>query len=292
LLSRRAATVIELLAALTLAALLFATATNSLLRQQRTAARIASHVIAEQQFRGLTDLAAADLASLTPAAEDLVPGEARDTAIQFRAPVATGFACRGSTGNTMLFASAGDGGVEAGIASPPGAGDSLWWYPGRGAPWTARRIIDAQIVAASCPELGSGVAPALRVRFGGTDTLAHGTPLRVTRQLRYVLYHAAGGSLQLGLREWSERARRFAPPQPVAGPFLPRLATGQRTGFRYFDAEDRELLPASSGAGVDVRRVARVRLTALRSGQPPAPAADPGRGDSVDVALQRGASGP
>jgi hypothetical protein len=88
------------------------------------------------------------------------------------------------------------------------------------------------------------------------------------------------------LREWSETTQRFAPPQPIAGPFARRLGTGVQTGFRYFDAEDWEL--PVGGAGVEVGRIARIRVTAIALVRQALGSGDSLHVDSADVALQHG----
>jgi hypothetical protein len=285
MLTRRGTTLIELLVALTLAALVLGTATGSMLRQHRTTTGLAHHSAVERQLRAATGLTSGDLGALAAGAGDLAQGEARDSTLQMRVAVATGFACKGSPGRATLVVTTGDDADAGGVVSSPREGDSLWWYQTRGALWSARRITEAQSVVESCPALGGEAGPALRLRFAGTDTLPDGSPLRATRQLRYLLYRASDGGWQLGLREWSEVTRRFAPPQPLAGPFIRRLPSGERTGFRYFDAADRELLPQPTG--VDVSRVARIRITALSTDGGAGSTGEGVRRDSVDVALQR-----
>jgi hypothetical protein len=106
----------------------------------------------------------------------------------------------------------------------------------------------------------------------------------VTRPLAYVVYRSGDGSWQLGMREWSDASQRFAPPQPIAGPFA-RFRAGVRTGFRYFDADDSEL---GDGVGsVEMGRIARIRITTVGLVRSAIAGDDSLHVDSADVALQR-----
>src|SRR6476469_2267769 len=91
---RRAGTsLIEVIVALAMSALVFAAATSSLLQQQRTSLRVRSTTAADEQLRSATNLVAHELAHLDPLAGDIASGEARDTSIQLRATIAAGTAC-------------------------------------------------------------------------------------------------------------------------------------------------------------------------------------------------------
>jgi type II secretory pathway pseudopilin PulG len=284
---RRAITLVELLVAITLGAVVLGTAASSVLRQQRAARRIAGMVVGAAQSGAASSLLLAELADLMPSADDLVAGEARDTALQLRAPVASGVACDSAVGRTRLALSDGDDLALGAVSSPPRAGDSLWWYSDESTSWRARRITDAQSITAPCPLPMNRPRHVMRLELADADvdTIPPGALLRVTRPLRYVLYRSGDGSWQLGLREWSDVTQRFAPPQPIAGPFARRLVSGERTGFRYFDAEGWELPAGPSGA--EVGRIARIRITAVALVRAALAGGDSLHVDSADVALQR-----
>jgi hypothetical protein len=273
------------LVAITLGAVVLGTAASSVLRQQRAARRIAGRVVGGAHGGAASSLLLAELADLMPSAGDLVAGEARDTALQLRAPIASGVACDSAVGRTRLALSDGDDLSLGGVSSPPRAGDSLWWYSDESTSWRARRIADAQSVTAPCPFSMNGPRHALRLELADADTIPAGALLRVTRPFRYVIYRSGDGSWQLGLREWSDATRRFAPPQPIAGPFARRLVNGERTGFRYFDAEGWELPAGPSGA--EVGRIARIRITTVALVRAALAGGDSLYADSADVALQR-----
>jgi hypothetical protein len=149
--------------------------------------------------------------------------------------------------------------------------------------WRGGRIVSSDSLSLPCPLTGASARPARRVAVAAPDSIPFGALLRVTRPARYVFYKGGDGSWQLGLREWVEASARFAPPQPIAGPFLMRAGSA-RAGLRYFDADGGEL--SSADGAVNVDRVARIRIGVLgidRSGG----GRDTVRRDSMDVALQR-----
>ena len=287
MLRRPAATLVELLVALTLAGIVLGSATTSVLMQQRAHARIVDVSSSDMQLRAATSLLAAQLALLDPAAGDLTSGEADDTALQFRAPIAASLACERSIGSVTFLPDPVGGVSYGGIASMPRPGDSLWWL-GDSA-WSGARIRNVGTIAAACVDPIASAGDALSLTLTGSgDTIPAGAALRITRQTRYGVYRAGAGSWQLGFREWNESAGTFSAPQPIAGPLLLRSAN-RRSGFRYFDDVGQEIVPALGA--LDAARVTRIRistqsLVAVRErGQ------DSVRSDSVDVALRR-ARGP
>jgi hypothetical protein len=255
-------------------------ATATVMHQAREGGVALARSRAESQARAALALVPSALAGLSPAAGDLVAGEARDTALQLRVAMAQGVACDSTTGIVML--SVADSGTDhsTALASAPKAGDSLWWWPPGGASWNVRRVTSVSSGTATCAADGPGTRPVLRIGFGTPDTVPARAPVRVTRQARYSFYRAGDGTWQLGLAEWSDVLHAFAPPQPVAGPFL--LAAGTRSGFRYFDAAAAEL--STSGQGAEANQVVRIRVTVVTSAGPTGTTPGTYR-DSVDIAF-------
>jgi prepilin-type N-terminal cleavage/methylation domain-containing protein len=272
-------TLVELLVALTLAAIVFGAATSSSLRQQRSHVNIIASTDADAQIRAATLVLAGQLDLLDPVAGDLVQGEAQDTAMQVRAPVAQSLACSREVGAaTLLPDVVGSVGV-GGAVSTPRTGDTLWWLADTA--WHAERIVGVNGVNSACAN-GLGSGQTIQLIVATADTIDAGSPLRVTRQTRYSIYRASDGTYQLGNREWNDSTHRFAAPQPVAGPLLPRSGA-RRTGFRYFDAAGAELTTA--GGPIDVRSIARIRISAQSVVAVHSAPGDSVRVDSVDVAL-------
>lgn len=276
---RTGATLVELVVALTLSAIVLGTAASSVLRQHRTTRVVAADAATSAQLRAATGALAAELSVLSTSAGDIVPGEARDTALQLRALVTAGVACADAVASAT-FAPDDDGVPEALWDNEPRVGDSLWWYAGDA--WRSARIVSSDSVLAGCLLAGVPARPARRIVVSGpADTIPLGAPLRVTRPARYSFYRSGDGSWQLGLREWIA-GDRFGAPQPVAGPFLVRSGD-RRSGFRYFGPNGEEL--DGGGAGVEAGQVARIRVTVLTADPSSAGAPNVVRADSADVAL-------
>jgi hypothetical protein len=276
--TRQGATLAEVLVALTLGAVVLAAGTSSLVRQQRTASRLRGSAMGSAQLRAATGALAAELSALTQG--DLASGEARDTAIELRSFVAGGIACEDALGRAT-FASDDESAAIPGAL--PKTGDSLWWYA-EDVGWRGRRIVVSDSIAGLCALTSTVHGAARRVAIAEPDSIPLGAPLRVTRPVRYDFYRGADGRWQLGLRDWLAESGRFAPPQPVAGPFLAR-AGAVRTGLRYFDATGAELPMGPAGVRADA--VARVRVTILGIDLAAMGMRDSVIRDSIDVALAR-----
>lgn len=286
MLTRRGTALLELLLAIALAGVVLSIATASLLRQQRVHARLRGLSSSDKQLRAATMLLAGQLAELEVAAGDIASGSASDSALQFRATVATSFACEQSAGSVSLLPERGGGGLYAGTLSPARPGDTLWWLGD--STWTAARIRSVGATSVTCTSPLAFAGQAMRLALTPSlDTIPAGAPLRITRQTRYSVYRSGDGSWQLGSREWNEVTGTFSSPQPVAGPLL--FARGTRgSGYRYFDAMGQEIDVTAGPA--DVARIARIRITmrSIASGQDRG--SDSVRTDSVDVGLRRGGS--
>lgn len=279
MLTRRGATLVELLVGLTLAGIVLGSATSTLLRQQRSHTRIADVRAADGQLHAVTAILAGQLAHLEPG--DLAAGMASDTSLQFRSPVAHGVACIAPPGRAIALPHVPNAPWPDDPLLGVRPGDSLWWFADSS--WRSAAIADVatMVVTCSAPVPASGMSVHLTI--GDLDTVPAGAPLRVTRQARYTIYRASNGTFQLGLREWNPNAQNFSAPQPVAGPLL-RLAGARRTGFRYHDRAGNEAVPVAGA--IDVRQVARIRVTASTRVMTRSSADDSVRTDSVDVALR------
>ena len=279
---RPGASLVELIVALALSAVVLGTAASSVLRQHRTTRVVTGEAASTAQLRAATGALSAELAVLGGGGGDIVPGEARDTAIQLRALVSSGVACDAAVAS-VTFAPDDDGLPEALWGNVPHVGDTLWWYATSPmSAWRGARIVASDSVTAPCLLAGSTGLPARRVTVSGVgDTIGVGAPLRVTRPARYSFYKSGDGSWQLGLREWLADDH-FGAPQPVAGPFVLRSGD-RRSGFRYFGQNGMEL--AATTAAVEAGQVARIRITVLAADPPAAGTSSLVRADSIDVAL-------
>ena len=119
MLSRRGTSLIEVLIALVLAAIVLGPATGTLLRQQRGMTKLTVAAQSGAQRRAANALLASPLALQTPTTEDIADGEARDTSLQIRAVVASGLACDSSAG--PAFVTTDSAGAAIGVANAIGA---------------------------------------------------------------------------------------------------------------------------------------------------------------------------
>lgn len=286
MLTRRGSTLAELVVAIVLASLVLGTATSSVLRQQRSAARLAARGAVEEQLHGGNGLAFAQLAMLSASAGDLVAGQISDSALQLRATIATGLSCSGAVAAVTILADPEPELPSVGWAGPAHRGDSLWWFGERDTTWHARVVQGTSTSATGC-----GGARSVVLSLAGTDSLAASQPVRVTRPVRLSVYRAGDGSWQLGERELSETTGQLGGVQPVAGPFVRALPSGERTGFRYFAADGSELHPDLDTSLTS--RIARVRFTLLAARRDTVAAARLSiatvQRDSIDVAVRGGA---
>lgn len=280
-LSRRGASLVELIVALTVAGLVLAAATESLLRQQRAARWVGGVAGAEGQMRSLAQLLPAELALLDAGAGDVAAGQASDSTIQIRAVVASSLACDSATNVITLLPEALTGIAIGGSARVPAIGDSVWFFAGDSLGWRGTRVAAVARVNASCATPASPLGPTHRLTLSASLDMPGGTPLRVTRQERYVIYRASDGRYYLGARDWSLALAAFGAPQPIAGPFIRALPSGAYSGFSYFDSVGASIVPN----GTNERDIVRVRVISFVA-LPTRSAADSVRRDSVDVALE------
>jgi hypothetical protein len=249
---------VELVVALTLTGLVLAAASSSLLRQQRGFRWIGDVAGAESQMRPLAQTLSADLALLDPVADDVVAGQASDSTLQLRATVASSLACDTATSTVTLIPESTTGVAISGSARAAAAGDSLWFLTDS-LGWQAKRITSVSRVSAGCSSPAVSAGATTRLVLNAPIDAPGATPIRVTRQERYLLYRASDGAWYLGVSDWSVATGRFASPQPIAGPFLRVTSDGARTGFRYFDASGGAITPNGSNE----RTIARIRVSSV-----------------------------
>ena len=271
-------TLAELLVALSLAGIVLAVAASSMLRQQRSVRWIEGLSGAELQLRPVLRLFVDELSVLDASAGDIAPGQASDSSLQLRAEIAASLACDSASTITLLPVSSAAPDL-AGVARVPAIGDSVWLYRDASRGWTARAVTGVSRITSACSVPTSAPGPTYRLQLDAPADVAGGTPLRVTRWERWVIYRGGDGRWYAGIRDFSPGTQRFLAAQPIAGPFL-HVMRGERTGFRYFDAAGGALLPDSTNE----RSIARVRITTL-SVVPSA--TDSVREDSADAVLAR-----
>ena len=281
MLRRPGVTLVELVVALSLGGIVLAVASGSLLRQQRAVRWIDGLSGAELQSRTVLRLLADELEPLH--AGDLAAGQASDSSLELRAVVAASLTCDSAAAVTLVPES--DAAPPLGVvARAPVVGDSVWLYRDS-LGWRGHSVISVARTTAACGVPTTASGPAYTLALDAPAGVRAATPVRVTRRERWVVYRAGDGRWQLGVRDWSASASRFLAPQPVAGPFVRRTANGRRTGFRFFDASDAEVVPDGTNEGT----IVRVRITTISSA--PSTAGEGVRHDSAHAVLScRGAS--
>ena len=276
---RAGVTLVELLVALSLAGIVLAVAAGSLLRQQRGVRWIDGLTGAELQSRAVLRLVADELEALDAGAGDIAAAQASDSSLELRAVVAASLTCD-SAGTVTLVPETQASPPLGGAARAPAVGDSAWFYRDS-LGWHGHTVTSVSRTTTACAVPSSASGPAFALSLDRPANVPGATPVRVTRWERWVVYRAGDGRWHLGIRDWSASASRFLGAQPVAGPFLRRTPDGRRTGFRYFDASEAELVPD----GTNERAIARVRITTLSA--VPSTTGDGVRRDSAEAVLSR-----
>lgn len=270
-----------------------------LARHERAHATLDARLLAGAQLREGEGALALDLLPLSPAAGDIAPGEARDSAIAIRSVVATGIVCD-TAGLSIAIAPPAEDALESlqSRLTMPQRFDTLWaWAEGSaGRSWVPLRVGAVSTSGSRCGGgLGTMTLPARpRLVAGITGVaalppgLAAGTPIRITRRVRWSLYRASDRRWWLGVREQAATSGALAAVQPVVGPLRPYSADSTRSGaaFLYYDAAGSALPPGL----VDPRAIARIRVV-LRADSLPsraAPGAQSSRDTTVIVVAPRG----
>jgi prepilin-type N-terminal cleavage/methylation domain-containing protein len=290
---RRAFTLAELVVALTLGGVAFTAFALVVAQQERAHARLAQRIRARSQaIEGAAPLVT-DLRAIVPAAGDIAPGSARDSAIDLRAVVATLAVCELSERTIVTTATS--------LLSAPKPADTAWAYVEVDSThiWIALAVTNVAAAAAAdsaacqtgAAAVGAGTPERRRHRYAielaqpPPVSVNAGTPLRFTRRTRYSLYRAPDGGWYLGRRELSATLGRFETTQPVSGPYrayAPVPAGSSGLELRYFDKTGSEL---PSGM-LETHRIAKIALT-TRAPTTPTEGLAHGRRDvtSITVAL-------
>jgi hypothetical protein len=267
---RSGMTILELTVVLTLGALAFGTAATVAARAQRFHREIGGAAERLDQVDQTVALLGMDLRAVAPGEGDISDGQARDTALQFRATIGSAVVCDTAGGHVALAPASTTPPQLSAFLVDPAVGDTVWSLStgaGELDRWTPRPIVGVAGEAGRCVLGGvdvHGVAPTgsryvLTLAAPSVPApLGIGAPVRVTRLVRYSLYRASDGLWYLGLREWNPTTAKFNTTQPLSGPFLSAARGG--LAFRYLDTAGAVV---ASGA-MNTRAIALVMIT-LRS---------------------------
>jgi prepilin-type N-terminal cleavage/methylation domain-containing protein len=288
-------TLVELMMALVLLAMIGGAIVNLLTRQQRfyRSAQEAIDLRAELRHAGM--LLPTDLRTISPANGDVYAWS--DTMIEFRQILGSGVSCQifspvGATQRIALppLRLARDGALTSWIAAPE-PGDSLFVYDDGAFVGNADDVWRAYAIAAvatlpvttgctgayyTSPDAGLlGYRLTLALPSGSTAiplTVAEGAPIRIFRRARYSLFQQpSDGRWYLGFSDClAGRVPACSTPLAVAGPYRPYSATDPGTtglAFSYWDGNGAQLVPGVSAvaelARIDVvTRTETVRVVA------------------------------
>ncbi|MBV9881131.1 MAG: prepilin-type N-terminal cleavage/methylation domain-containing protein [Gemmatirosa sp.] len=270
--ARRGATLVELLVAMTLLAVVTTAAVGVVARQWRLHAALDGRRAAREQ---LVAAAQALRAALRPASGDGEAGDptdlvtVSDTLLEVRATIGASVVC------AVIDARTAELPPESTVApsltwwlTDPQPGDVAVVHGGASDAWQGAVVDTVSQRRAGCagsPLVRAAEAGLSRLRLHVATALAGvvpGAPVRVVRSVRYLHYKASDGRWYLGEREWDGTA--WTGTQPVAGPLR---APGARGGLALV-ARD------SAGAAVSAARLPNTRVVAvdvvLRSDAPAA----------------------
>jgi hypothetical protein len=285
---RAGLTLAELVIALAVAGIVLGLLTAISVREQRVFSDLADRAALASQLRDASTILPVDLRALSPTLGDV--RDARDTAIELRATIASGVVCD-TAANALILAPPGadSGAVYAASIGGVSIGDTVWLL-GAGDSARAWRpfavAFSGAARAGQCAPGGPRLSPAIvalprsqLTLSGSLPSDAVGAPLRVTRAMRYSVYRASDGAWYLGERDWNAAALRFNTIQPVAGPLLSAAAGG--VAFAYRDSSASLLAtPVVDGALI------RMFDVALRGQTRPARTLGAGpRGDSARIMI-------
>lgn len=261
---RRGFTLIELIVATVLAALVGSTLMMTLRRQERFYAAATDVMQVRAQLRDAADVLAADIRGAAVARYGLPL--MTDSAMELFISIGSSVVCTAPVGKTLFLppprlasgtvitsflASADTGDLALIYAMPAGQPDSGRWVESRIAAFATRSVnttcptatgftTDGDVAGQSGYAVTLAAAPPASVR--------RGAPVRFLRRARYSLYRSSDGQWYLGFR----RCNAIGPSicgtiQPVSGPYLPYAKQGASIGgmaFRYFDSAGDEVVDA------------------------------------------------
>jgi prepilin-type N-terminal cleavage/methylation domain-containing protein len=262
---KRGFTLIELVVATLIAAIVGSALMMTLRRQERFYASATALIGLRSDLRDAADVLVADIRGAAVARYGLPL--MTDSAVELFATLGTSVVCARSSSQTVflpptvvtsgtvltsLLASPDTGDLALIYSVPPGNPDSARWVEYRISAFASRSL------ASSCPA-SSGFTTSLdsqagRAGFVLTLTtspateIRKGAPVRFVRRGRYSLYRSSDGEWYLGYRRCNAIGQSVCGTiQPVSGPYLPYANGGSGTAgvaFRYFDGNGSELFDA------------------------------------------------
>lgn len=225
-------TVVELIFALGLLAVVMTAAGRLLLNQGRFYRELGQHADLDDELRAGAEILAGDLWGLDAREGDILAFGS--DSIRIRAQRVFSIVC-GTAGGSLLLRKVLTFGVR-----DAGAGDSVLVYAGADSGWKAG-VVTSGPASASCPD--STLAQRVAVSFAG-PLPSVGAPLIAYEVVTYRSYRASDGAYYLGLRDAGTL-------QPLAGPLAPAGLL-----LTFFDSTG---APARAARDVNAIRI-RLRL--------------------------------
>lgn len=259
--TRRGFALVEMLVSMTLLGALLAVVSGISAREQRFLRDAGQAVAASERMREARAVLPLDLRGLAPG--DIRLDQASDTAVEFRAVIASALVCDTSGTELILAPERADSGAFASFVHGAESGDTAWLLTrtADSVRWLAVRVDAAYVGSSGTCTSALAAIPAAGARWrvrldarASRPAVPPGTALRITRPVRYGTYRAGDAAWYVGVREWNPALARYDPVQPVAGP-LASAASGFR--LRYYDLAGQALAPGSP----DIARVATITIT-------------------------------
>ncbi len=271
----RGSSLIELVAALALFAVIAATMLRALGAQARFHEGATRVLESRSQLAAVHQAITAELRSAAGAVGDVET--LTDTSLVYRQQLGGGIACTISAAAIDLVPERLTGSrILAHFASAPQGGDTAWvldegpLLSASDDRWRPVRVIGATRVTGACLSTAF-IDPAADARAPGwhlvlsadaslPPTTGPGAVARLTRRARFALYRASTGGSYLGWTDWNAASASWNVIQPVAGPLVPYSTARPKAGgvaLRAWDSLGAPVLPGTLGPSI-----ARLGITA------------------------------
>lgn len=243
--ARSGFSLVELIVILALSTIVMGGLMSVLVRQQRFYRGTADLIETRSQIRQAAGIIPSDLRGVSTVGGDII--SMSDTSLHFWATIGSAVTCVLTTNSLVVPPLVlANKNTLTNFTMTPQAGDNVFIYddgPGdqasddRWRPYGITAVLaSTTLTTVDCTNL-TGVDGTARYSFSLDAppplTVKVGAPLRFVRRTQYSLYSASDGSWYLG---YCSPNCGSAPPQPIAGPFLPAGGGTSGVSFSYQDS--------------------------------------------------------